>query len=551
MSFFDRPSRLAAKMPWPMILLVACCAGPIVAQPGLGGVQFLDQNTPGVPDQNDDQDAFGEVLASGDFDGDGFDDLAVGVPQEGVFDPTFREGQVTVIRGSAAGLNPLAGAQFWNLSLGLLDGAAEQSDHIGGALAVGDWNDDGFDDLAMAAPNGAVEVDGIPVNNAGAVYLLWGSASGLTHQNHLKIARGGLGIPGLPDSGDGFGFSLARGDWNGDGHDDLAIGVDLLSVGGVPGAGGVTLLYGSESGLNASPAPGIEGKFWTRLDFALAPIQIGQFGETLSTGDFDDDGFDDLAVGAQFEDSGGVEGAGGVYVLRGTTTGLTQTNAVVLHRSMAEFWGVPDTEDNFGAAVAAGDFDGDGVDDLAIGVPNADFFTGEDSGIFYIVRGEAGIGLANADTTWVTMAMLFGLENLEIDAHLGGALTAADLNGDGIADLAVGITGAAFPNEVPGGTAAVLFGSQAGLDLDEPWVLIHDHVVPGTGTEGDRFGSGFAVGDWNGDSGLDLAVGLTGFGNLVASAGPGAVDVFYGLPGAFFADGFESGDLSGWSAVVP
>ena len=175
------------------------------------------------------------VGTAGDVNGDGFDDLAIGIPLEDavVGSSSFTNcGSVLVLYGSNVGLSRTGLKLFPSY-------AGDKTEaHFGFALAAGDFDADGFDDLAMSAHGLDVEVNGLEVANAGAVYLLWGSAAGLTHLNHLKITRGAFGIPGPPQEGDYLGSSLVRGDWNGDGRDDLAIGAYGQTVGGVQGGPG-------------------------------------------------------------------------------------------------------------------------------------------------------------------------------------------------------------------------------------------------------------------------------------------------------------------------
>src|SRR5262249_53418060 len=161
--------------------------------------------------------------------------------------------------------------------------------------------------------------------------------------------------------------ALATGDFNGDGRDDLAIGVILENVGSVVDVGATNVIYGSASGLTASG-----DQFWT-LDSSqlFHAVDTGaHFGKALAAGDFNSDGRDDLAIGApgeSFDNIGTVTGAGMVEVIYGSSAKLTASGNDQF--TTLQLGHTPSTNGAFGSSLSAGDFDGDGYDDLAIGAP--------------------------------------------------------------------------------------------------------------------------------------------------------------------------------------
>ena len=193
----------------------------------------------GIPEEND---GFGSALAAGDFDGDGIDDLAIGIPGEQV-DGAPRAGKVQLLFGSSGGLTT-DGQQKWTQSTGGVPGLAQKNDKFGTALAAGDFDDDGYSDLAIGAPKETVS----GLKAAGSVTLLMGSSGGLTSAGSKLFKAGFSGLAGVSEIGDRFGASLRKADLNGDGHDDLAVGVpgeDLAE----PNAGAVIVIYGRDHGL--------------------------------------------------------------------------------------------------------------------------------------------------------------------------------------------------------------------------------------------------------------------------------------------------------------
>lgn len=145
-------------------------------------------------------DGFGSALAVGDFDRDGYDDLAVGVPGEDVDYVTLEEdaGAVNVLYGEAHGLS-CERSQFWTQNSG-----AESGDRFGHALTAGDLlHRDGRDDLAIGAPYDEA--------NVGSVTLVLGCDSGLCpvyYGGTGFISQDTEGVSGIAEDGDGFGFAL-------------------------------------------------------------------------------------------------------------------------------------------------------------------------------------------------------------------------------------------------------------------------------------------------------------------------------------------------------
>jgi len=335
-----------------------------------------------------------------DFNGDGFDDLAVGVPDEDI-GAIINAGAVNVLYGSAAsGLHPLASLpdQFWHQnSSGILD-IAEEGDLFGDTLAAGDFNGDGFDDLAVGVPGEGIGDPVIP--GAGAVNVLYGSVTSLSSTGDQFWHQNSSGIEGTAEALDSFGDALAAGDFNNDGSDDLAVGVFGEDIGIISDAGAVNVLYGSSpSGLSSTG-----DQLWHQDSSGiLDTAEEGDlFGDTLAAGDFNGDGSDDLAVGVSREDIGIISDAGAVNVLYGSATGLSSTGDQFWHQDSSGILDTAEEGDSFGSALAVGDFDGDGSDDLAVGVP----FEGIGNPIIWcagavsVLYGSAVSGLSSTDQFW-------------------------------------------------------------------------------------------------------------------------------------------------------
>lgn len=454
-------------------------------------------------------DRFGAALAVGDFNRDGIDDLAIGAPEE-----DYGRGAVHVLYGSHAGLQ-----EAINPSLGFRRGD-EEIGGFGTALATGDFNGDGHDELAVGTPYHTVSAEyqeGTFSVVDGAVHI-FNSSEGVSFISPAStLHRDDTLHPSLlPWSA--FGSALVVGDFNGDGTEDLAVSAPEESVGwlndqklqwyqyalvpfslgfsliSAPSrdnpldpavdsfvadnykfeAGAVYVWHGSSSGLEGTYASRFhQGVRW---DDHVRGIQgraseYEHFGSQLTVGDFNGDGHDDLAIGVPGEDNVRRDGksltdAGAVNVVFGSSVGLTEDGNQIWHQNdnadHQQLARPADAGDRFGAALASGDFDGDGLDDLAVGVPQDDQ-TGENAGVIEVLAGSAEQGLE----VWGNNRVFYDLDR-EPNAQFGAVLAAADLDGDGMADLAVGVPGIADLSTsvsgdtqpgASGGTVEFLYGA--------------------------------------------------------------------------------------------
>jgi hypothetical protein len=455
--------------------------------PASGGSQLWHQDRQGIDDSCEDKDKFGAALVVGDFDGDGIDDLAVGIPGERTTG-TVRTGAVQLLWGSGGGLSANDAAYIPIGSI-VID---PSDDPLGGgsALAAGDFDDDGLDDLAVGIP-------GQPVGRslaAGRIQVFHGDISRALVLQTQIFDQGTKGVIDAPANDEEFGSALAAGDFDGDGFVDLAIGVPGEKVSGATAAGAVNVLYGRATGLHASG-----DQFWTQSSIGLGDGSERNdfFGSALVSGDFDGDGFADLAIGAALENHGSQAGgpqivdAGTVIVLYGSAAKLTAAGSQEWNQDTGGISNGPDEGDQFGAALAAGDFDNDGRDDLAIGAP-LEGIGGVAAGAVHVLHG-SGSGLsASGDQFWhQDQPNMAGGAN-DGDAF-GAALGALDFDGDGFLDLAVGIPGEKVDGEEGAGAVAVIFGSGTGLTAaaNQLWTQESAGIADGA-SEGDGFGGALA-----------------------------------------------------------
>ena len=416
------------------------------------GDQLWDQNDLVTSEGVESWDLFGVVLVAGDFDGNGAADLAIGASEEDL--GTYTEAGVVHIlygRRPSGGLSAQA-AQLWHQNSPGVAGFVEANEFFGAALATGDFDGDGYDDLAVGVPREDVGA----VADAGAVNVLYGTQQGLAASGSQLWNQGDAGLGDPAEAWDQFGATLAAGDFDGDGHDDLAIGIPAEDDDFHVNSGLVTILYGTSTGLSAAGSQtwmqGLDG-------IGNAAEENDRFGSALVAGDFDGDTYADLAVGASGEDWGTLEAVGAVTVVYGSPAGLAATGNQVWFDAWYE------ADDVFGSALAAGDFNGDTFEDLAVGIRGQDIDSVTRAGAVQILYGTAS-GLYRREGIWNDFwyQSRYGMmDEGELNDQFGAALAAGDFDHDSYVDLAVGVKLEDVGAIQDAGAVQILYGSANGI----------------------------------------------------------------------------------------
>ncbi|MCC6901794.1 MAG: VCBS repeat-containing protein [Polyangiaceae bacterium] len=288
-------------------------------------------------------DSFGRQIAAGDFDGDGFDDAAI----------AGRDSIYVVYGKSGAGLDPGNKKAVLSMTaLGMTGTGALPT-----AVTAGDFNCDGFEDLAVGLATATVGTTLF----AGVVQVAYGSASGLevpaAGAQPKRWQRIDQSIPGIgngPNQLDAFGGKLAAGNFNGDSSYGRPC-IDLATKsneGGVQGKGAVTIINGSSGGLTPTGSKFFqEGTVLGGVAVAGTAGPFDVFGGSLAITSADDDGFDDLIVGAWNEDTG----RGAANVLRGSATGVTAVGQAFWRQGDGKIPGPAETCGTPGNPLADGD----------------------------------------------------------------------------------------------------------------------------------------------------------------------------------------------------
>lgn len=438
------------------------------------------------------------VAIAGDVNGDGAADLIVGAPSAGPVTYGIARGATYVIFGRPRddGLD-LRDFQAGADGFALLGGGFD-------VAAAGDVNGDG---LADVLTQGAYDS-----------FVLFGRAGATAPAPIGFSIRAGT-------SGNGYIADIAAaGDVNGDGLDDVLVGVATGST--VPGV--TYIVYGKAdrttvdlASIDRGGSGGVRIVGLPIDDFAGAAVAAG--------GDVNGDGIGDLLIGAFGNPEENVNGA--VYVVFGQAGGLRDTALADIVQGRRGFRISAEGAGDYGgsAVAAAGDVNGDGLGDILVGAILNDNDGGLDNGAAYVVFGKpTGTEVRLTDVTR-------GVGGFKIEGERTGALAgydvagAGDMNGDGLADLLIGTPEADSPGRSYSGSAYLVFGKRDGrtVDLDDVVLGRGGLVFRGEASE-DFAGLSVAAGnDLNGDGLADLVVGGDGNSNA-GRIDNGAVYVIYG-----------------------
>lgn len=469
------------------------------------------------------------VSAAGDINGDGFDDLVIGAPYS-----SDAAGVSYVVFGGAPGLPSPLNLSTLDASSGLVITGASAFDYVGFSVnEAGDVNGDGFADLIIGAPSSS-----LGESYGGAAFVVFGSDQPMPATLSVSSLDGdnGFAIPGIVADSDSGASVSGAGDVNGDGIDDLIIGAPYTAN----GTGYV--VFGSDQGWDATFAlSDLTGTNGFRIDGANVADTLGQ--SVSGAGDINGDGIDDLLIGATLAGTTGAY-AGAAYVVFGSTSSLVHPLDISTLDGSNGFAivGVSDGDSAGFSVSAAGDVNGDTIDDLIVGAPGADP-NGSASGASYVVFGKQ-IWTSPLNLSSLNGTNGFALQGAGAGDESGTSVSGAgDIDNDGFDDLLIGAP-LADPSGNASGAAYVVLGSNQAWSATLSLASLNGSNgfrVDGVAA-GDQAGTSVsAAGDIDVDGSADFLVGAplddpngtdSGAGFLIYDAAIVDSDVI-------FADSFE------------
>ncbi|MCW8377027.1 FG-GAP-like repeat-containing protein [Streptomyces justiciae] len=399
---------------------------------------------------------------AGDFNGDGYRDVAIAAPIAKVSGKTGA-GYVAVVYGTKSGLDT-SKRQIISQATDGIPGTPESYDYFGDRLTSGDLDGDGYTDLVVGVHGEQIGSTG----DSGALTVLWGGATGIKSGTDISSP--------LPPNRNELGWSVATGDFDGDGdtdlaavnlayaelnifngpisrtgkasslmpvdtYDDTGVNADKLVAGHVNGDGATDLLVMGQQEITDGYRT--RSVLYTGSADGLRPGSKLAGGYDAVIADVNKDGYGDIVTGNFMEKStsepnGGLGGA--VTVTYGADTGLSSRTPVKFTQDSAGVPGTAEKNDFFGWSLSAGDVNGDGYPDIAVGAEQETIGSAKSAGTVTILRGSA-TGLTGTGAKSYSQNTTNVPGTAESNDHFGYAVQLTDIDNNGRTELVTSASG--------------------------------------------------------------------------------------------------------------
>lgn len=466
----------------------------------------------------------GQSIAAGDFNGDGYEDIIIGAfNADGISNSGNATGEAVIVYGGA-NIQSIALISLSNpqIPTTFLYGE-DDTDHCGCVVAAGDFNNDGFDDALIGANLASVSSTRL---YAGKTYVVWGSQD-LSSVPSIWFGEDNPRFTRIlgKNYGDFLGSSLGSGDIDGDGIDDIITGAPPACGPGENriGSGEIYVIYGDEG------LPDIR-----EIDLMLTTVTHtiiygmhadDHLGSSICSGDINGDGYADLVIGAEqasgtLKSDKPAEVCGEAYIIYGNSTirNQYQMDMLVTSWPYTRIIGT-DAHDQLGFACASGDINGDGYYDAVVVAKWADGIDNNrtDCGEVFVLYGNESISevdIIEVESYDGAMTRVIGADEGDVAGH---SILSADLDGDGIDELIVGVPAGSGPcncNNLQGETY-IMYGSSLPPEIVDLSDRVNFFVIWGENAE-DQFAWALGYGDINESGFFDLLCSAHAYGDSLS-----------------------------------